>query len=72
MKSKNNSATKPIIFVTFRDGACEWRSFGWGLDTALMANARAAINIGETREEVVELLKHHFDVEELPGGFPIR
>jgi hypothetical protein len=67
MKQKNNNVTKPIIFVTFLpDETCEWRSFGWGTDEVLMTKARAAINAGETKEEVVELLKRHFNVEELP------
>jgi hypothetical protein len=66
MKQKNSNATKPIIFLTFLpDETVEWRSFGWGDDKVLMVTARNAIGAGETREEVVELLKQHFDVEEL-------
>jgi hypothetical protein len=67
MKQKNSSAKKPIIFVTFLPyEIVEWRSFGWGQDKFLMAMAKEAIHAGETREEVVKLLKQHFDVEELP------
>ncbi len=64
---KQKSVTKPIIFLTFLPNeTVEWRSFGWGHDKVLMVTARNAIGAGETKEEVVELLKQHFDVEELP------
>jgi hypothetical protein len=55
--------TKPKILITFADGvcphttSCTWASVGWQGQPELMKLARAAINEGATKAEVIELLR---------------
>jgi len=46
------------ILITFEDdGTVTWASDGWGHDKKRMAEAKKAINDGETPDDVIRLLE---------------
>ena len=59
----------PRIIVEFGPTGCKWHSVGWGHDKKLMAEAKKAINEGDTPSEVIRLLGIvGFTVVHIMGG----
>ena len=59
---ETEQAMKQII-IEFDGPSVTWHSVGWGNDKEAMAQAKRAINQGETPDEVIELLNYAgFDV----------
>jgi len=57
-----------LIIISFENNCVVWNSVGWGDNPRAMAEAKAAINAGNTPDEVIELLMEAgFDVAEPLG-----
>jgi len=63
---------KPRIVVVFYQDVVDWFSDGWQHDEKLMAEAKKAINDGETPEDVIENLEKTFEVVEPGVSFEVR
>jgi hypothetical protein len=62
---KEHRMTKPKILVRFENESVVWYSDGWGHDSRLMGKAKRLIAKGKTPNEVLELLRTVFEVEQM-------